>query len=606
MTTAKKIVFGFGFALTFAILVVIGAHSWWQALRSMDTNAWTTHTDEVITDLRTVLSLLRDIEVSQRGYVLTGEEEFLQPSHEASAKLPQITMRIRELTADNLRQQQRLKELDVPLAAFIKLNQRIIEVRKNDREKGFETALALVKKAEGKMLMDQVRDIVAQMEDAERHLLQMRIENANRDARFTIYAVGAGTFLALGMISVGALLAFRAIARRDTRTRALLKTIQRVASEDLALSPSINGSDDMERASEAVNALTVNLRRAAQSDRENRARINQLELMLKTSGESLQQLGSYELLKKLGQGGMGVVYQARHTLLNKMVALKVLSAEQMKDAKAVARFRREMVAVGSLDHPNIVRAHDAGEADGHHFLVMELVVGIDLAKLGGHYGPLAINNACELIRQAAVGLQHAHEHGLVHRDIKPSNLMLTSTGQVKILDLGLARLYEDQPASEALTKSGAMVGTPDYMAPEQGFGAWPVDVRADIYSLGCTLCKLLTGHAPFDRPQFDTPLKKLLAHTQEPVPNLRVFRPEASEKLAALLERLLAKNPAARLGNAAEVATALQSFTSGCGLLALLEPLNAVEAGIMKAENTGSLAASNAGAKATETFENGR
>jgi serine/threonine protein kinase len=369
----------------------------------------------------------------------------------------------------------------------------------------------------------------------------------------------------------------------------------------------MNGSDEVERASEAVNALTINLRRAAQSDRETRARINQLELMLKTSGESLQQLGSYELLKKLGQGGMGVVYQARHTLLNKLVALKVLSAEQMKDAKAVARFRREMVAVGSLDHPNIVRAHDAGEAEGHHFLVMELVVGIDLAKLADHHGPFPINAACEMIRQAAVGLQHAHEHGLVHRDIKPSNLMLTSTGEVKILDLGLARLHEDQPASEALTKSGAMVGTPDYMAPEQGFGAWPVDVRADLYSLGCTLCKLLTGRAPFDRPEFDTPLKKLLAHAQEPAPNLRALRPEASEKLTALLERLLAKNPAARLGTAAEVATALQSFTSSCDLPQLLTQMSAAEAGIMKVENAGSWAAGpSASAKATETFENGR
>src|SRR5262249_32757020 len=137
----------------------------------------------------------------------------------------------------------------------------------------------------------------------------------------------------------------------------------------------------------------------------------------------------------------GVVYQARHTLLNKMVALKVLPAEQMKDARAVARFRREMEAVGSLAHPNIVGATDAGEADGTHFLVMELVVGIDLARLTDYHGQLPINDACEMIREAAIGLQHAHEHGLVHRDIKPSNLMLTSTGQVKILDLGLARLY---------------------------------------------------------------------------------------------------------------------------------------------------------------------
>lgn len=177
MATAKKIVFGFGFALTFAILTGMGALSWWQALRSIDT--WTAHTNAVIAELETVLSLLRDMEASQRGFVLTGEEQSLEPSRAAIAKLPQTAMRIRELTADNPRQQQRLKELEVPLAAFIKLNQTIIDARRNDRERGFAAALDLVKKAEGKMRMDQAREIVAQMEDEERHLLQMRVENEN-------------------------------------------------------------------------------------------------------------------------------------------------------------------------------------------------------------------------------------------------------------------------------------------------------------------------------------------------------------------------------------------------------------------------------------------
>jgi len=151
-------------------------------------------------------------------------------------------------------------------------------------------------------------------------------------------------------------------------------------------------------------------------------------------------LGQYEIVEQIGRGGMGTVYNAVHTRLKRPVAIKVLSAGRLQDPQAIARFQREMEAVGRLDHPNLVRAHDAGEVDGQHFLVMEFLDGTDLTKLVRQGGPLPVADACEVVRQAALGIQYAHEHGLVHRDVKPSNIMLTTAGQVKVLDLGLARI----------------------------------------------------------------------------------------------------------------------------------------------------------------------
>jgi serine/threonine protein kinase len=232
-------------------------------------------------------------------------------------------------------------------------------------------------------------------------------------------------------------------------------------------------------------------------------------------------LGQYRLQEKLGQGGMGAVYRALHTRLKRPVALKVLPAQLLHDERAVARFRREMEAVGKLDHPNIIRASDAGEDASWHFLVMELVEGVDLARLSMLLGPLPVADACEVARQAASALQHAHQHGLVHRDIKPSNLLLTSSGEVKLLDLGLARFYGEQSISEVLTATGAVMGTPDYMAPEQSFEPKSVDIRADLYGLGCTLYKLLVGRPPFEGPEYGTLAQKLLAHAQVPVPPIR-------------------------------------------------------------------------------------
>ncbi len=284
-------------------------------------------------------------------------------------------------------------------------------------------------------------------------------------------------------------------------------------------------------------------------------------------------LGQYRLLAKLGQGGMGTVYKALHTALEKIVAVKVLPAHPMRDDHAIQRFKREMKAVGKLEHPNIVRAMDAGQVDDTHFLVMEYVEGSDLSRLAVEHGPLRIPDACELVRQAAVGLHHIYENGLIHRDIKPSNLMLTGSGDVKILDLGLALLgCKAGEGPHELTETGQMMGTLDYMAPEQGMDSHEVDVRADIYSLGATLYRLLCGRAPFSSEEYETPVRKMIALATESVPPVSRFRPDVPAELATVLERMLAKAPDDRFSTPAEVIAALEPLTDGCDLPRLLGP----------------------------------
>jgi WD40 repeat protein len=238
-----------------------------------------------------------------------------------------------------------------------------------------------------------------------------------------------------------------------------------------------------------------------------------------------------------------------------------------------------MKAIGKLDHLNLVGAHDEDESpDGRVlYLAMELVDGSDVGVLVEERGPFPISEACEIARQAATGLAYVHQQGLVHRDIKPSNLMVASDGTVKILDLGLA-LLNDSQAGE-LTSNGQMMGTPDYMAPEQADNSHQVDHRADIYSLGCTLFKLLTGKAPFADPDCSTAAKKLRAHAEAPVPSLPDQRPDAPADLVVLLDRMLAKDPGDRFATADEVAEALRPFAEGLDLDALgITPAQANEA----------------------------
>src|SRR5262245_23090914 len=279
-------------------------------------------------------------------------------------------------------------------------------------------------------------------------------------------------------------------------------------------------------------------------------------------------LGRYEILGRLAAGGMGAVFKARHAELGKVVALKVLPAGPMDEVR-VARFRNEIRAIGRLDHPNIVAAHDAGELGGVHFLVMDFVEGMDLARVLERRGRLSIPDACEAVRQAALGLQHAFERGLVHRDVKPSNLMLARGGRVLVLDLGLARSFAEA-AADTLTARGMVLGTADYLAPEQWKHAHAADTRADIYSLGCTLYHLLAGRPPFAGERSHTILETMRAHLESPPPPIGQLRPDVPAGLGAVLDRMLAKDPADRFQSPAEVAEALRPFTSGSDLAGLL------------------------------------
>ncbi len=282
-------------------------------------------------------------------------------------------------------------------------------------------------------------------------------------------------------------------------------------------------------------------------------------------------LGRFELLELLGRGGMGEVYRAVHTHLKKQVAVKILPADRMSDPQAVARFRREIRLASELSHPNLVRFENAGEADGVHYLVMEYTPGVDLEQLVRRLGPLFVADACQLVGQAAVGLEHAHRRGLVHRDIKPSNLMLSTSGAVKILDFGVARLKD---ATEELTASNRTLGTVEYLAPEQAQDSGAVDGRADIYSLGCTLFKLLTGRTPFEGEGDRSPQQIVLAHVNQPPPSVLERRSDVPAELAAVIDRMLAKNPADRYSTPAAAAAALAPFAAGCDVPALLQQVD--------------------------------
>jgi len=294
-------------------------------------------------------------------------------------------------------------------------------------------------------------------------------------------------------------------------------------------------------------------------------------------------LGPYVLLERLGEGGTGQVFKARHQHLRRIVALKQIRKELLTDPEVVGRFYREIQVVSQLDHPNVVHAFDAGPIGTSHCLVMEYVEGTDLARLVRQSGPLPVHHAAEYIRQAALGLAHAHERGLVHRDIKPSNLFLVSSGVgsgelsklthqpwgvVKILDLGLARLRRsvDAPlgngpqAPGSLTPVGTvMLGTPDYVAPEQALDFHSADIRADIYSLGCTFYHLLTGRPPFVGGSI---ARKLLRHQQSHPTAIEVLRADLPPELAGALRRMMAKDPKHRYQTPAEVAAVLEGWLS--------------------------------------------
>jgi serine/threonine protein kinase len=268
----------------------------------------------------------------------------------------------------------------------------------------------------------------------------------------------------------------------------------------------------------------------------------------------------YEVLRELGKGGMGVVYLARNTLMDRVEVLKVVNRTLLDRPGAAERFLQEIRAAAKLNHENVVTAYSALVLGDLLVFAMEYVEGEDLSRLVKRLGPLPLPNACFYALQVALGLQHAYENGLIHRDVKPANLILSRHGKkqvVKILDFGLAKASRERQTDAGLTARGAIMGTPDYIAPEQTMDAAAADIRADIYSLGCTLYYLLAGRPPF---QGDTPISTIMSHVQDQPRPLPHLRSDVAAELWAVVARMLAKDPLERYQKPAEVAQALAPF----------------------------------------------
>jgi serine/threonine protein kinase len=283
-------------------------------------------------------------------------------------------------------------------------------------------------------------------------------------------------------------------------------------------------------------------------------------------------LGQYRILEQIGRGGMGRVYRAQHRTMHRLVALKVLSADLISTERAVELFLHEVRAIAQIVHPNIVTAFDANEINGRYYLVLEYVDGPNLDQLIRKQGPLTVGLACDYVRQVANGLQCAHVKGMVHRDIKPANLLVQwhglngeeSPGLVKVSDFGLARLTHPigTPTSSMapgtiVTRENMVMGTPDYLSPEQSRNIHKTDIRSDLYSLGCTLHYLLTGSVPFPG---GSAMDKLIRHATEYPQPVSDYRTDVPAAVLDILDKLLAKNPEDRFQTPAELAEALQSF----------------------------------------------
>jgi len=273
-------------------------------------------------------------------------------------------------------------------------------------------------------------------------------------------------------------------------------------------------------------------------------------------------LGNYLLLERIGAGGMGQVFKARHRRMDREVAIKVLSPDLVRRPGAIARFEREVRAAAKISHPNIITAFDADHAGGLHFLVMEYVQGVDLSALVKKQGPLSVSKTLDVALQAAKGLEAAHAAGVVHRDIKPGNLLLDTKGMVKVLDLGLARVggVGESDGSSDLTNTGSVMGTVDYMAPEQAIDTKHADGRADIYALGCTMHWLLVGKAPYGG---ETMMAKLLAHREAPIPSLQSERADVPDGVEALFRRMVAKLPEDRYPTISDLIADLKRLRAG-------------------------------------------
>jgi eukaryotic-like serine/threonine-protein kinase len=291
--------------------------------------------------------------------------------------------------------------------------------------------------------------------------------------------------------------------------------------------------------------------------------VYQVNQLFQANGQQLT-LGPYRILDYVGKGGASQVFKAWHTGRDCLVALKVILPEFLSNPEAVGRFHREMQVVTRLAHPNIVRSFEEDAYGQALFFAMEFVQGTDLDKVTNLAGALPIPQACDYIRQAALGLQHAHEQGLVHRDIKPANLVqIVNTHTIKILDFGLARLRDTTPNATGaalvnLTAQGTLLGTPDYVSPEQAKDARSVDIRADIYSLGCTFYFLLAGGPPFPG---GSALQKIHNHMKKEPTAITILRPEVPPAVVGIVKKMMAKVPDDRYSTPGDVAAAVAPFS---------------------------------------------
>ena len=278
-------------------------------------------------------------------------------------------------------------------------------------------------------------------------------------------------------------------------------------------------------------------------------------------------LGDYTIVDKIGEGGMGQVFKGLHKRLDRFAAIKILSSRALDDRKSIERFYQEVKIAAQITHPNIVITHDAGEHNGIHYLVMEYIDGQDIDTLLAEHGPLPVSEALSVTMQTAKGLEYAHRRQIVHRDIKPSNLLLDQQGHVKILDMGLARMSGsteqlEKTANERLTNPGQVMGTLDYMSPEQAENARIADARSDIYSLGCSVFRMLTGKVPYPS---ESVVESIMSHREATIPSLRTCCAEAPEWLDDVVRTCINKRPEDRYQSASELIRSMEQHLNTSG-----------------------------------------
>jgi len=282
--------------------------------------------------------------------------------------------------------------------------------------------------------------------------------------------------------------------------------------------------------------------------------------------DPLQRIGNYVFLELIGRGGMGELYRARHVLLDKIVAVKVLPEAFTDDPQAIKRFERELKLIGKLNHPNIVQAHGAELIDGKLLLIMEFVEGMNLHQYVNSGKIMPVDDALAIIRQVADGLQCAHEHKIIHRDIKPANIMVTPNGTAKILDFGLGKFHDAMFLSEhgnssgPLTQMGSPLGTVDFLAPEQWDDPSSVDIRADIYGLGCTFYTIVVGHVPYPTSKYQSIREKMAAHFRQEPPSFSTSGVAVVSAVDAILQKMCAKDPNQRFTTPQELVDTIDKY----------------------------------------------